>query len=264
MVQYASRFLSWLDETEAPFRVPEEEKDPFLMSVWLHDIGKLLVPPEVLDKPTRLGSGLSDVLHRIEIAKLMLRISLDVDTEERLCELDAAKELILSCNAAGFLDEDKLSQLRNAAKISCLTSDGTSTPLLNDNELEKMTIVRGTLTADERKIVESHVTFTRALLSKMAFHGVYENVPQWAAGHHELLDGSGYPFGLTAPDLDEPSRIVACADVYSALTELRSYRVTSTPEQALETMRDQAREGKLDARLVEDVAELVRTDKYEA
>ena len=57
---------------------------------------------------------------------------------------------------------------------------------------------------------------------------------------------------------------MACADVYSALTELRSYRVTSTPEQALETMRDQAREGKLDARLVEDVAELVRTDKYEA
>ena len=119
----------------------------------------------------------------------------------------------------------------------------------------------GRLTDIERVQVQRHAMWTWDMVGSVA--GL-EDVRRWAGYHHERLDGSGYPFGLTAPDLDEPSRIVACADVYSALTELRSYRVTSTPEQALETMRDQAREGKLDARLVEDVAELVRTDKYEA
>ncbi len=119
----------------------------------------------------------------------------------------------------------------------------------------------GRLTETEFAQVKRHAMWTWEMAGSVA--GL-EDVRRWAGYHHERLDGSGYPFGLTAPDLDEPSRIVACADVYSALTELRSYRVTSTPEQALETMRDQAREGKLDARLVEDVAELVRTDKYEA
>lgn len=252
MVRYATNYLEYLREKGKLTDFTSEDTHPFLMSIWLHDIGKLLVPPEVLDKPTRLGSGLSDVLHRIEIAKLMLRISLDVDTEERLCELDAAKELILSCNAAGFLDEDKLSQLRNAAKISCLTSDGMSTPLLNDDELEKMTIVRGTLTADERKIVESHVTFTRALLSKMAFHGVYENVPQWAAGHHELLDGSGYPDKLTAESIPWETRLLTIVDVYDALTaEDRPYKPPLPPEKAFAILRDMAAQGKVDSNILE-------------
>ena len=115
-----------------------------------------------------------------------------------------------------------------------------------------MTIVRGTLTADEQKIVESHVTFTRALLSKMAFHGVYENVPQWAAGHHELLDGSGYPDKLTAESIPWETRLLTIVDVYDALTaEDRPYKPPLPPEKAFAILRDMAAQGKVDSNILE-------------
>lgn len=257
MVGYARRYLEWLAEKGLLSEKTNEDTDPFLMSIWLHDIGKLLVPPEMMDKPTRLGVAEKDILHRIETALLMLKIKELTEPESgaecgaRKEKLLAAKDLILASNTAGFLDDETVEKLKEAAKIECLTSDGNKVSLLNDNELEAITIVRGTLTSAERNIVQSHVTLTAKLLSKMEFTGLYQSVPVWAGGHHELLDGSGYPGHLKAEDIPWETRLLTIIDVYDALTaEDRPYKHPMAPEKAFEILDDMAEHGKIDKELL--------------
>ncbi|MCR5707297.1 MAG: PAS domain-containing protein [Ruminococcus sp.] len=258
MVRYATGYLETLRREGKLADVTNENIHPLLMSIWLHDIGKLLVPPEILDKATRLGDGLTEVLHRIETAQLMLRLKMYQEPEKQsshevqLRRIDEAKELILSCNSAGFLEESSIAKLREAAGLTCLTSDGACIPLLSDDELEKLIVVRGTLTAAERKVVESHVSFTRELLSKMEFRGEYKQVPKWAAGHHELLDGSGYPDKLNADSIPWETRLLTIIDVYDALTaEDRPYKPPLPPEKAFAILRDMSAHGKVDGGILE-------------
>ena len=258
MVRYATNYLEYLREEGTLPEVTDEDIHPLLMSIWLHDIGKLLVPPEVLDKGTRLGNDLKDVLHRIETGKLMLRLKAASSPDEKnfaetqTRRIDDAKELILSCNSAVFLDDDSIALLRDAAKLTCLTPDGETVPLLTEKELEQLSVVRGTLTADERKIVESHVTYTSKLLSKMEFRGNYKCVPLWAAGHHEFLDGSGYPDKLTADSIPWETRLLTIIDVYDAITaDDRPYKPPLPPEKAFAILRDMASQGKIDSDILE-------------
>lgn len=262
MVRYAERYLEWLREKGTLADFTNENTQPFLMSVWLHDIGKLLLPQDIMDKPTRLGSALKDVLHRIETAGLMLKIKMlsEPDKTEQLQKqadhLEFCRELILKCNSAGFLDTEARSLLSKIAKTECMTADGSVAALLSDSELEAITIVRGTLTDAERRIIESHVTFTKKLLSKMEFRGEYKNVPLWASGHHEFLDGSGYPEKLAGDDIPWETRLLTVLDIYDALTaEDRPYKPPVAPEKAFAVLRDMVQEGKLDGSIVESFFE---------
>ena len=257
MVQYAKRYLDYLREQGTLTEHTAENTSPLLMSIWLHDIGKLLVPPEIMDKPTRLGAAEKDVLHRIETALLMLKLKSLTDPSEaaqwqsRTEELLSAKELILSANTAGFLSEETIGKLRSAAKIECLTVDGEHISLLNNAELEAITVVRGTLTAEERKVIESHASLTAKLLSKMQFNGIYSSVPLWAGGHHELLDGSGYPQHLKAGEIPWETRLLTVIDVYDALTaDDRPYKPPMPPEKAFAILREMADSGKVDLTIV--------------
>lgn len=258
MVKYATNYLECLRSEGKLSELTNENTHPLLMSIWLHDIGKLLVPPEILDKPSRLGNSLKDIQHRIEITKLMLRLKAASNPEEKndaeakIKAITEAEELIISCNAAGFLDDEKLEQLHNASKLECLTSDNNTIPLLNNHELEELSVIKGTLTSDERKVVESHVTFTRKLLSKMEFRGDYKKVPLWASSHHELLDGSGYPDKLTAEAIPWETRLLTIVDIYDALTaEDRPYKPPMPPEKAFAILRDMSKDGKIDSDILE-------------
>ena len=262
MVGYAKRYLTWLSDKGTLTEHTNGETDPFLMSIWLHDIGKLLVPPEIMDKPTRLGTAEKDILHRIETALLMLRIKslTEPDSmaacEEKTEKIIAARDLILEANTKGILDEETVLKLKEAAKTECLTADGGVTSLLNDEELEAITVVRGTLTASERNIIESHVSLTAKLLSKMEFTGIYEQVPRWAGGHHELLDGSGYPEHLKSDNIPWETRLLTIIDVYDALTaEDRPYKPPMPPEKAFAVLEDMAEHGKIDKDLLESFRE---------
>ncbi len=261
MVRYAARFMRWLDDTGNEWRIPGEEKDPFLMSVWLHDIGKLIVPLEVLDKPDRLAAKRQDIKSRIEIGCLMERIrglehadDADAvrDCTEREKELKEAWELIDSSNTPGYLDDKRIEDLKKCALIMCPDADGQERPLLSDEELDAITVQKGTLTADERKQVEKHVVYTSRMLSQMEFKGAYRQVPFWAGAHHEFLNGTGYPGGLNEADIPKEVRLLTIIDIYDALTaEDRPYKHPMPPEKAfavLESMRD---EGKLDGDILE-------------
>ena len=253
MVGYAKRYLEWLGAQGAQAEGADADSAPFLMSVWLHDIGKLLVPSEIMDKPTRLGKAEKDILHRIETTRLMLRLKAATEpdsAEERREEeekLDQAEELILYANKAGFLPDDTIERLKEAARIECMTAEGETVSLLSADELEAITVVRGTLTSSERKVIESHVSLTSKLLSKMEFGGEYSSVPLWAGSHHELLDGSGYPQHLSSEDIPWETRLLTIIDVYDALTaEDRPYKPPMAPEKAFAILRDMAEKGKID------------------
>ena len=254
MAQYAANYLAWLSDQGRLTEYTSENTEPFLMSVWLHDIGKLLIPHDVMNKPTRLGSAEETVRHRIETAKLMLKIRSMQDPEsaaeaaEKTAQLDEAEARIFSANTAGFLDDDTREQLRQLAEIPCTAADGSVHPLLTEHELTCITIPRGTLTAEERQIIESHVTYTAKLLSKVEFRGDYKPVPKWAARHHEMLDGSGYPDHLTAEHIPWETRLLTITDIYDALTaEDRPYKPPMEPEKAFAILRNMAEKGKLDS-----------------
>ena len=256
MVKYASAYLDSISDKE------NKENAPLIMSVWLHDIGKLLIPPEVMDKPTRLGEAIKDVKHRFETAKLMLKINLLSGAEneeiikEKLEKLDEYERKIDAANTASFLDEETIGELKEIAKTECLTSDGNTCSLLNDAELEAITIARGTLTAEERSIIESHASLTGKLLSKMEFVGDYKNVPVWASEHHEYLDGSGYPNKLKGDEIPWETRLITIIDIYDALTaDDRPYKPPMPPEKAFAILKDMAEKGKVDKELLRSFIE---------
>ena len=257
MVRYAERFLDWLDERKSPLRLREEERDPFLMSVWLHDLGKLAVPRAIMDKPTRLGSKEKEILYRIEIAQLMEQLRAlrrpdeAEDAGKKQTELAQAKELVVKANTAGFLQDGMLKAIEELGNARCLASDGREIPLLLPDELEALSVRKGTLTKGEREGIERHVVYTARFLSNMKFQGAYASVPAWAGAHHEFLDGSGYPAHIKADSLPVQVRLLTILDVYDALTaEDRPYKPPMPAEKAfsiLESMRD---EGKLDGEIL--------------
>jgi len=259
MVRYAENYLEWLREQGTLTDYTAENTAPLLMSFWLHDIGKLLVPQEIMDKPTRLGAAEKDVRHRIETARLMLRIAAlenAGDSEKERRRLDEAEARIFSANRKDYLDDALLEQLRKDAALPCTAADGTVHPLLNDRELECITVQRGTLTDDERAIIQSHVAFTEKLLSKVEFRGDYRTVPEWATGHHELLDGSGYPNRLSGDQIPWETRLLTIIDIYDALTaEDRPYKTPMPPEKAFAILRENAAQGKIDGTILEGFIE---------
>lgn len=258
MVSYGKKFIAWLDDGEHGWRIRQEDQDPLLMSIWLHDIGKLVIPLEIMDKPTRLGKLEEGIKNRIRIAALceeLLALKGEKDEKEAreaIEKLNGAAELIERANTAGVLEDETVEELKELSGFLCLTPEGDKMPLLNGEELDAITVKRGTLTFAERRMMESHVTYTAKLLSKMKFEGSYEKVPQWASKHHELLNGTGYPDGLGSKDIPKEVRLITIIDVYDALTaEDRPYKPPMEPEKAFEVLRGMASEGKIDSGILE-------------
>ncbi len=257
MVLYAERFLAFCHARKIKDIVDPDKEDAFLMSVWLHDIGKLVIPVEVMDKSTRLGAKKQEVINRITIGMLMERIKKleepdnpkHGEMEERL---KSAIDAIERADNAPYLTDDEIRSLRDYSRTMCLREDGSEVPLFTEEELENITVQKGTLTAGERGIMESHVTYTARMLSKMKFDGDYANVPTWASDHHEHLNGTGYPAGKKGRDIPPEVRLLTILDIYDALTaEDRPYKPAMPKDRALGIIREMANEGKLDAGIVD-------------
>ncbi|MCQ2407518.1 MAG: PAS domain-containing protein [Oscillospiraceae bacterium] len=255
MAKYAKGYMQYCVQ-----RGSHSQKDirPFLLSVWLHDIGKLIIPHSVMDKHDRLGSKKDALMHRIEVAQLCEQIAALKDpayaaeAERRIDALHCIREKIIEWNNAPFLSDETIAEIRQTADLPCRTPDGI-VPLLQEDTLEALTIRTGTLTDGERAIMQSHVQHTADLLSKMAFADDVKNVPVWAGGHHEYLDGSGYPNHLSGDELPWQTRLLTIIDIYDALTaEDRPYKRPMEPEAAFNILRRMAEEGKLDTEILED------------
>lgn len=240
-------------------------------AAWLHDIGKIAVPIEILDKPTRLGDRIHNLMLRLELIKTKLRLNylekinsetLD-DSNKKALEnqwetdtkyLEEATKFILEVNSpTTFIDRDKLDKLN---EIRNKKFDGIQEENITDKEFEDLSIVKGTITKEERAAIENHVRVTEKILSKMTFPDYLKNVPDWAAKHHELLDGSGYCKGCDEKDLPIEVRMLTIVDIYDALTAKdRPYKSEMDNEKACEILEGMVDEGKLDTELVKEFIE---------
>jgi HD-GYP domain-containing protein (c-di-GMP phosphodiesterase class II) len=107
---------------------------------------------------------------------------------------------------------------RIATEYRWCNADGEDVPFLSDNELENLTIRSGTLTSAERDIINYHIVATIKMLEQLPWPRHLKNVPEYASGHHERMDGKGYPKGLKRQDMSWQARIMGIADIFEALT----------------------------------------------
>jgi HD-GYP domain-containing protein (c-di-GMP phosphodiesterase class II) len=184
---------------------------------------------------------------------------LDLDLQTRLDRLQSYWQLLNQLNQPNVIFTPEfaakidvvVADLQQLAKYNYLDLDGNFHPLLTTEEIEQLLIPRGTLTNDERLIVESHVTHTYDFLKKIPWTKHLQNVPQIAGSHHEKLDGSGYPYGLVAAEIPVQSKIMAIADIYDALTASdRPYKPKLSIKRSLGILHQEAGAGKLDRDLL--------------
>ncbi|MDY6103307.1 MAG: HD domain-containing phosphohydrolase, partial [Acetatifactor sp.] len=176
--------------------------------------------------------------------------------ESRLQEIRDALAFIDRIDAAGFLPREDIDKVQVIAAMKYVTPEGKEIPFLTPKERTCLSVQKGTLTDEMRKIMESHVEMTSRILDKVYFNSNYMNVPKWAGQHHEFLNGTGYPAHLTADDLDLETRILTVTDIYDALTSTdRPYKKPMPREKALDILRSMAEEGKVELRLVEWLGE---------
>lgn len=262
MVEYCDRFLDYLNEQaaksgeEEPF--PPARREELLMSIWLHDIGKLVTPLEVMNKSARLmPEQRSNFLHRMEIVRLRGevdflsgRISAD-ERDDILRRTREAAELIDSINGVGDLPDERLAELDALAALTYNDENGQPQPWLTPEEYSMLSIRKGTLSEEEREIMEEHVSITGKLLSQIHFPRHLANVPLWATAHHEFLNGSGYPNRQKGEEIPYETRIITILDVFDALVaDDRPYKPGMPVDTALSILQDMAeREGKLDPEL---------------
>ncbi len=219
------------------------ELEELRIASWLHDIGKIATPEHIVDKAAKL-EGICDrielVQERFECAIRGLELELlrrqlarvregkDVadgpgsEADRKLLrEMEALREdkdFLRSCNAPNeFMDDSRLERLWEIGRKTYV-KDGQTLPLLTGDELCNLSIRRGTLTADERQIIERHAVVTSCMLSELPFPKHLKRVPEFAGQHHEKMDGTGYPFRLTGAELSLQARILAVADIFEALT----------------------------------------------
>jgi len=240
----------------------------------LHDFGKVGVREDVLKKATKLMPGqLEAIQARFESVKwsaharyanekldLIRRDGLDSSVmeeidrrlEQELQQLALWFEAIASANEPSVLPVDKASMLEVVARETYKDTSGNVRPLLDPQEFRFLKIRKGTLDDEERKEIEEHVTNSFKFLSKIKWTPPMLSIPEIAYGHHEKLDGSGYPRGLKDPDIPLPTKMMTISDIYDALAaQDRPYKPAVSPERALEILHDEANEGKLDRDLLE-------------
>ena len=251
MAKYGSNFCDWAAK-QGLWDYSESKKRQFIMSIWLHDVGKLTTPLEIMDKETKLGQGLGKVLFRFNEISLLSKIALlegrmsKDEYEKTLSDISEAQELVLQSNAGARLPDEALETI-NALGQRTYEKDGEALPWITQDELEHLRIRHGTLTAGERKIMESHVEMTEKLLSQLKFTPEYAMVPVWTSRHHEALDGSGYPRGLKGEELSNEVRLLTILDIFDALTARdRPYKPPMPVDKALSVLHDMADKGKLD------------------
>ncbi|MEA4816253.1 MAG: HD domain-containing phosphohydrolase [Lachnospiraceae bacterium] len=258
MVRYGEKFINWLNgESKKDWTFTEDEKHQFLMSIWLHDVGKLVIPLEVMDKSSRLGVFISSVKHRFQVIDLLTEIALlngNISAEKAgdiKDKLHNADILIEKANMAPFLNEELFEKIRELGKMTYEDENGEERPWLSPEELNFLLVRKGTLTPDERKIMESHVLMTSKMLDEMAFSKKYKKVPEWAGAHHELLNGEGYPLGLKGDEIPREVRLLTILDVFDALTARdRPYKAPMTVEKTLSILSSMALEGQIDTKIL--------------
>jgi len=255
VAKICSEFVDYLNKNNYK-RISHKQKDELVLASYLHDVGKLIIPLETLNKSTRF-SKLDLMLLRYDIIKLSienkyLRNEIEKSVyENEIKFINEFKEFIIKINNQSFLSDDDIKYI-NDNKLKSYDTILGITLLLNDLELNEALIKKGTLTELERKEVEAHVIYTNKIIKDIKFGKNYKNVTDIASNHHEYLDGSGYPNHIKNNEISYYTRILTIVDIYESLISTdRPYKKPMPKDKALNILNIMANEeGKLDKDLV--------------
>ncbi len=248
----------------AGFRMSEADRYELKIAAWLHDCGKVTTPEWVIDKATKL-SAIFDRIGLIETrfaaAKAQAETALcrgllaggdakalQAAYDDAISDLDASLAFIKRMNTgAEYLHPEHQQRIRDLAHRTWIGPDGRQQPLLSADEILHLTIAKGTLTDDERKIINHHIVATIRMLESLPYPKHLRRVPEFAGGHHERMDGRGYPKGLTRDQMSVQARIMGIADIFEALTARdRPYKKAYTLSQALTILGKMKLDGHID------------------
>jgi len=251
----------------AEFTMTEKDRYELRIAGLLHDCGKITTPVHVVDKATKLETIFDrinlvdtrfEVLKRdAEIDALTKKVELarqteldeitrrerayeiDEDLRETLRQIEEDRKFLRRCNIGGesMSKEEQDRALQIGLSYKWRDPVGNTANFLTDDELKNLTIPRGTLTPEEREIINHHIVSTINMLEALPWPKHLRNVPEYAGGHHERMDGKGYPRGLRRDQMSVQARIMGIADIFEALTAKdRPYKKGKTLSESLEIL----------------------------
>src|SRR6266446_645416 len=254
-------------------RLTEDQLKELRYACLLHDFGKVGVREHILVKAKKLMPGQLEVIQaRFEFIERSVQVKyaseklealragrngsaldeIDRRLQEELLLLDQWVESVVAANEPTVMPEDKASTIEFLAQQTYYDISGKPHPMLEPQEFRFLSIRKGTLDPQERLEMESHVTHSFHFLTKIPWTPVMKGIPEIAYGHHEKLDGSGYPRGLTGDQIPMQARMMTISDIYDALTaQDRPYKKAVSTSTALDILHEEASQGKLDKDLLE-------------
>jgi HD-GYP domain-containing protein (c-di-GMP phosphodiesterase class II) len=248
------------DTTAGPlkdFQMSDKDRYELKIAGLLHDCGKITTPVHVVDKATKLET-IFDRVHLIDTRFEVLKRDAEIDAlkgklddnqlRRRLRELDDDRKFLHACNVGTErMREEDMERVRRIAQRRWRDMQGHDVSFLTDDEVKNLTIRSGTLTDEERKIINHHIVATIRMLESLPWPRHLANVPEYAGGHHERMDGKGYPKGLKRDQMSVQARCMGIADIFEALTAKdRPYKKGKTLSESLEILGKFKENGHID------------------
>lgn len=251
----------------AAFQMSDDDRYELHIASWLHDCGKITTPEWIMDKATKLQC-IHDRMHEVRTRVAVMRMdvqrrldsSLAQGADEAQARSQAATELAALDEDLAFLersnrggewmDDDSMARIREIAQRTWIDHTGEQQALLSALEVENLCIRKGTLLPAEREVINHHIVATIDMLEQLPFPRHLRNVPEIAGGHHERMDGKGYPRGLRREEMSVQARCMGIADVFEALTASdRPYKDAMPISQALQILARMKDDQHIDADL---------------
>jgi HD-GYP domain-containing protein (c-di-GMP phosphodiesterase class II) len=240
------------------FNMSEKDRYELKIAGLLHDCGKVTTPVHVVDKATKLQT-LYDRINLVDARFEVLKRDAEIAYWKRRAEsgMDAAtaaalskeladciarfnddREFLRRCNVGGeLMSAEDQERVQRIAAYQWVSVDGKQENFLSDDEVYNLTIRAGTLTAEERQIINHHIVATIKMLEALPWPKHLRNVPEYAGGHHERMDGKGYPRGLKREEMSVQARVMGIADIFEALTAKdRPYKKGKTLTESLQIL----------------------------